>query len=142
MRRIYPRLHLELAVGLRHALAHLCRHVGGGVADVDLATGDIILASIQGNRLGKTGNRVLGGCIRSGIGPWTVRGNRAVIDNASPHGLLTLHQPERLLGAKEGAAQVDVDYGLPLLVAQAMVDDMQLLSRDSRLSLYEIKRIW
>jgi PIN domain nuclease of toxin-antitoxin system len=29
-----------------------------------------------------------------------------------------------------------------MLVAQAMIDDMQLLSRDSRLSSYEIKRIW
>ncbi len=29
-----------------------------------------------------------------------------------------------------------------MLVAQAMVDDMQLLSRNSRLSSYEIKRIW
>ena len=29
-----------------------------------------------------------------------------------------------------------------MLVAQAMVDDMQLLSRDTRLSSYEIKRIW
>jgi PIN domain nuclease of toxin-antitoxin system len=29
-----------------------------------------------------------------------------------------------------------------MLVAQAMVDDMQLLSRDNRLSSYEIKRIW
>ena len=29
-----------------------------------------------------------------------------------------------------------------MLVAQALVDDMQLLSRDTRLSSYEIKRIW
>jgi len=29
-----------------------------------------------------------------------------------------------------------------MLVAQAMVDDLQLLSRDNRLSSYEIKRIW
>jgi len=29
-----------------------------------------------------------------------------------------------------------------MLVAQATVDDMQLLSRDNRLSAYEIKRIW
>jgi PIN domain nuclease of toxin-antitoxin system len=29
-----------------------------------------------------------------------------------------------------------------MLVAQAMVDDMQLLSRDTRLSSYEIKCIW
>ena len=29
-----------------------------------------------------------------------------------------------------------------MLVAQAMVEDMQLLSRDNRLSSYEIKRIW
>ena len=29
-----------------------------------------------------------------------------------------------------------------MLVAQAMVEDMQLLSRDTRLSSYEIKRIW
>ena len=29
-----------------------------------------------------------------------------------------------------------------MLVAQAMVDDMQLLSRDNRLSSYQIKRIW
>jgi len=29
-----------------------------------------------------------------------------------------------------------------MLIAQAMVEDMQLLSRDSRLSDYEITRIW
>ena len=29
-----------------------------------------------------------------------------------------------------------------MLVAQAMADDMQLLSRDTRLSSYEINRIW
>ena len=29
-----------------------------------------------------------------------------------------------------------------MLVAQAMVDDLQLLSRDNRLSSYAIKRIW
>lgn len=29
-----------------------------------------------------------------------------------------------------------------LLIAQAMVEDMQLLSRDNRLSAYNIKRIW
>ena len=29
-----------------------------------------------------------------------------------------------------------------LLIAQALVEDMQLLSRDSRLSAYAIKRIW
>jgi PIN domain nuclease of toxin-antitoxin system len=29
-----------------------------------------------------------------------------------------------------------------MLIAQAMVENMQLLSRDSRLSDYEIKRIW
>ena len=29
-----------------------------------------------------------------------------------------------------------------MLVAQAMVEDMRLLSRDNRLSSYEIKRIW
>ena len=29
-----------------------------------------------------------------------------------------------------------------MLIAQAMVEDLQLLSRDGRLSVYEIKRIW
>jgi PIN domain nuclease of toxin-antitoxin system len=29
-----------------------------------------------------------------------------------------------------------------MLIAQAMVEDMQLLSRDSRLSGYTINRIW
>ena len=29
-----------------------------------------------------------------------------------------------------------------MLIAQAMTEDLQLLSRDSRLSAYEIKRIW
>jgi PIN domain nuclease of toxin-antitoxin system len=29
-----------------------------------------------------------------------------------------------------------------MLIAQAMVEDLQLLSRDERLSAYEIKRIW
>jgi PIN domain nuclease of toxin-antitoxin system len=29
-----------------------------------------------------------------------------------------------------------------MLIAQAMVEDLQLLSRDGRLSTYEIKRIW
>jgi len=29
-----------------------------------------------------------------------------------------------------------------MLIAQAMVEDMQLLSRDSRLSAYAVERIW
>ena len=37
--------------------------IGGSVADVDLTAGDIVLASIQGHRFGKTGDGMFGGGI-------------------------------------------------------------------------------
>ena len=44
-----------------------------------------------------------------------MRRNRAVVDDAAAHRLLSLHQLECLLRAKKGAGEIDVDDLLPLL---------------------------
>ena len=41
---VHARLHHHLAIGLQHAFGHPLGHFGGGVADVDLTAGDVVLA--------------------------------------------------------------------------------------------------
>jgi hypothetical protein len=50
---VHRRLDRERAVGLRHALLHPLGHLGGGVADVDLAAGDVEGAAVERGRLGQ-----------------------------------------------------------------------------------------
>ena len=52
------------AVGLRHALGKLRRHIGQRIADVDLPAGDIERAPIQAQRAGQPGHRMF----RHGVG--------------------------------------------------------------------------
>src|SRR5205085_7027951 len=110
------RLGHHRAVRLRYAGRHALRRLAGGVADVDLAAGDVVLPTIQRGRLSKPGNRVLRGRVGRGVRPRGVRRDGAVVDNPPAAGVLALHQPERLLRAEEYAGQVDVDDRRPLLV--------------------------
>ena len=54
---VHRRLDGDSPVRLRHAVLHPGRHLGLGVADVDLAAGDVVLPAVQGGRLGQPGDR-------------------------------------------------------------------------------------
>ena len=108
------------AVGLRHARGHPLGHLGGGVADVDLAAGDVVLAAVERGRAGEAGDRVLGRGVGGRVGPRHMGRDRAVVDDPAALRVLALHQAEGVLGAQEDAGQVDVDHGLPLLVGQVL----------------------
>ncbi len=60
---IHRRLDFDRAVGLRHTLFHARRHIGRGIANVDLAAGDVVFAPIEGRRFGQPGDGVFGGRI-------------------------------------------------------------------------------
>ena len=90
-------------------------HLGGGVADVDLAARDVERPAVERRGLGEPGDRVLGGGVRRGVRPRGVRRDGPVVDDAAASRVLRLHQPDRLLRAEERAAQVHVDHGAPLL---------------------------
>ncbi len=64
--------------------------------------------------LGQPGHRVLGGGVADAARPRRVRRDRAVVDDAAAPGVLRLHHPHRVLGAQEGAGEVDVDHGPPV----------------------------
>ena len=51
-------------------------------------------------------------------------GDGAVVDDATAHRLLALHQPERLAQAQERSGEVDVDHRAPLR-------DLEVLERDA-----------
>src|SRR5262245_19725165 len=53
------RLGREPPVRLGHARGHLLGQLGGGVADVDLAAGDVVLPAVERRALGQPGDRVL-----------------------------------------------------------------------------------
>jgi hypothetical protein len=57
---IHPWFDGKPAVGLGDALGHPRGHFGRGVADVDLAAGDVIPPAIEGSGFGQPGDRVLG----------------------------------------------------------------------------------
>ena len=97
--------------------------VGRGVADVDLAAGDVVFAAVERRRLGQAGDRVLGGRVGRRVRPRRVRRDRAVVDDPAAARVLRLHDPERLLRAEEDAGQVDVDDALPLLEGQVLQRD-------------------
>ena len=59
-----------------------CRHLGRGVADVDLAAGDVVLAAVERGRLGQAGDRVLGGGVGRRVRARRVGRDRAVVDDA------------------------------------------------------------
>ena len=57
---------------LQHSGAHAVGHGGGGVADIDLAAGDIEGAAVEGDGFGESGDGVFGGGVggRKGRGTW------------------------------------------------------------------------
>ena len=57
---IHQRLWSHGAIGLRHARLHRGGQFGGGIADIDLATGDVEVAAIERDRLGQPGDGVFG----------------------------------------------------------------------------------
>src|SRR5262249_57543468 len=111
---------LERSVMLEHADSHPLGHFRCGVANVDLAAGDVVFTAVQGGCLGQPRDRVLGGRVRSRVRPWSVGRYRAVVDDAPPFWLLALHQLERFLGAEERAGPLGGYHRLPLLVGQIL----------------------
>ena len=107
---------VPLACG--HSGRHALRHLGRGVADVDLSAGDAVAAAIQRNALRQAGNGVL----RRGVGRRMrarhVRGDRAIVDDAPAHRFLRLHQFDCLLRAQKRTREVDPYHLHPLLVAE------------------------
>src|SRR5207302_6522276 len=103
------------AVGLHDTLAHGAGHLGAGIADVDLAAGDVVGPAVQGGRAGEPGDRVLGGGVGDRQRARDMGRDRAVVDYPAAGRVLVLHQPERGLGAEEGAGQVDVHDAAPVL---------------------------
>ena len=115
MLHVHSRLYRDFAVGLDNAILHFFCQRSCGVTDVDLTARNIVFAPIESQRFGEPGNGMLGRRVRCGVGPWGVRGNRSVIDDASTLGRLTLHQLECFLRAEKCASQVHVHDGLPAL---------------------------
>ena len=75
--------------------------VGRGVADVDLAAGDVVLAAVERGRLGQAGDGVLG----RGVGAEFGRGACAEIEPLlmmrPPRGVWSFMIRNGLLGAQE-----------------------------------------
>src|SRR4029079_18818217 len=94
---IEHRLGRNRAVGLHHAGLHAAAHGGVGVADVELAAGDVVLAPVERGTLCQGGDGVVGRGIGHRVGPWRVRGDRAIVDDAPALGRLRLHDLDRLL---------------------------------------------
>lgn len=115
---IHRRLLDDRAVGLRHAALHPLGHLGQGVADVDLAAGDVIFAAVERGRFSQPGDRVLARGVGDRVRPRHMRRDRAVVDDAAAHRLLVLHDLEGFLGAQERAGQDRADHRLPALERQ------------------------
>ena len=104
------RLGRDLAVGLHHAGLHAPAHGRVGVADVELAAGDVVLAPVERRALGEPGDGVLRGGVGHRVGPGRVRRDRAVVDDAAALGRLRLHDLDGLLRAQERARQDGVHH--------------------------------
>src|ERR1700722_3694848 len=85
--QIHPRFDDHFAVGLQRPAGDP-RHARTGVADIDLAAGNIVRAAIERDGPGQPGDRMLGRRVRRGIGPGYMRGNGSVVDDAAPLRLL------------------------------------------------------
>jgi len=55
----------ETTIGLWHSVSHHTAHVGGSISDINLGNCNVVLSSIEGSALGKTGNAMLGSCVSS-----------------------------------------------------------------------------
>src|SRR6266567_4756645 len=107
------RLRRDRSVGLRYAAADDLGHVRRGVADVDLAAGDVEVPAVERQRLGQARDRVLGGRVADAPRPGAVRGDRAVVDDPPAARALGLHRPHGVVRAQECAGEVDVHGLLP-----------------------------
>ena len=117
---IHYRLDSNRPVGLEGTRRHTFGHVGLGIANVDLTTGDIILATIERGRSSETRDRVFGGCVRCRVRPRNIGRDGTVVDYAAASRPLVLHNPECFLGAQKGTSQVDIHDRLPLLEGQVL----------------------
>jgi hypothetical protein len=115
---VHQRLGLDRSVGLRDALRHARGEFGFGIADVDLADGNVVFAAVERGRLGDAGDGVLGRRVRRGVRARRVGGDRAVIDDAPAARVLVLHDAEGGLGAEKHAGEIDVDDLLPFFKRQ------------------------
>ncbi len=79
--------------------------------------------AIERDALGEPRDGVFRGRIGRRVRSRRVCGERAVVDDASPARVLRLHQPDRLLGAQEGAGEVDRDHRTPLRVGHVLQRD-------------------
>src|SRR5207244_5082196 len=67
---------------------------GVGVADVDLAAGDVVLAAVERGCLREAGDRVLCSGVRGRVGAGGVGGDAAVVDDAAAARVLVLRSEE------------------------------------------------
>ena len=113
---IHGGLDRSRAVCLQHALAHVGRHFGGRVADINLAAGNVVLPAVERCRFREAGNGVLGCRVGGGIGPRAVRSGRPVVDDTPALRVLILHDLEGLLCAKKRTGNIGIDHGPPVLI--------------------------
>ena len=122
---VHARLRPLAAVGLQHAGDHALGQRRAGIADVDLAAGDVVAPAIERGLLGQAGDAVLGHRIGDRVRARRMGGDRAVVDDAPAARLLRFHDPDGFLGAQEHAGEIDVDDLPPGL-------ERQLLERHRR----------
>src|ERR1700730_2278608 len=80
---VHARLRHLAAVRLQHAVDHAVGHRRCGVADIDLPDRDVVAAAVEVGGLGQAGDGVFGGSIGRGERPRRMRGDRAVVDDAT-----------------------------------------------------------
>src|SRR5712691_226229 len=102
-------LNFDRSIRLQDACGNLPRHLGGGIADVDLSARDVVLTTVKRCRLGQTGDCMLGRCVRRGVRPRGVGRYGAVIDDPATARMLALHEFDCFPRAKKGASEIDVD---------------------------------
>src|SRR5207245_6933983 len=82
------------------------------------ATGNVVLAAVQGCRLGQAGDRVLRRRVRSGVRSRRMGGYGAIVDDPSTARHLALHELYRFLGAEKRASEVGADDRAPLFIRE------------------------
>lgn len=94
------------AIGLGDAFGEGGGHVGQGVADVDLGTGDVEGTAVQAEGAGQAGDGVFRHGVGRAAGARHMGRDRAVVDDPAPARGLTAHQTEGGAGAEEYAGYV------------------------------------
>ena len=72
------------AAGLQQAFRIRCTS-RYGIADVDLAAGDVVFAAVESGGFGQSGDSVLGGRVGGGVGARGVGRDGAVVDDPAAH---------------------------------------------------------